>query len=1078
MASLTKDLRRQLERTVAEARKISEEGAEQSLRRLAVDVSRPHDALTAEEKRFRVSLRVHAKQLGDRLDERPTRLIQAVAYEHWHRLLFTRFLIENDLLLHPEHEVALSLDEVKELALGESREWVEVAADYAQRMLLRCVFQPEDPALSVSLPPEKRLQLEAKLNALSREVFLADDSLGWVYQFWQRDEKERVNKSEVKIGADEVAPVTQLFTEDYMVLFLLENTLGAWWMGRHGNAELPGYTWTYLRLIDDGTPAAGTFDGWPKKAKDLRVLDPCMGSGHFLIFALPILVRMRMEEEGIPIREAVTGVLRDNIFGLELDSRCAQIAAFNLALTAWKLAGEHFHLPELNLACSGLGINTSESDWLRLAGDNQRARQALQKLYSLLFLAPTLGSLIDPNRQGGELFASDFDEIKPLLEKALLAEQSKSSDTKELVVAAQGLLSAARLLSSKFTLVVTNPPYLVKSKQGPVLREFCGKTATDASADLATVFLDRFSSLCDRGGTHATVTPQNWLFLKGYSAFRKKLLQQYKIQHVTTVGSGATATASWDVVRALAIISNSHPGPEYTITGVETDAAQDEHRGRDIRTKEVLTTKSSTILGQPNCRIAVSAGTGGRLLGTFADCLQGLATGDKPRFQGCFWEFVDIKKTWAFQLGPVARTTLYSGSEKVIRWEDGKGELARSEGARIQGLQALGRRGVAVTQMRNLPVCVSVGSFFDNNIAVVLPKDDDDFLSIWAYCSSDAFPIDVRRIDKKLSVTNATLGHVPFDSAHWRERAQREYPNGLPHPYSSDPTQWFFGGHPKSSDHPLQVAVARLVGYQWPRQTGSSFSDCPAINPDGLESYADTDGIVCLSPLAGEESAADRFRSLLRAAYGEEYSLAELLKGKRSATLDDWLRDEFFEEHCRVFDQRPFTWHVWDGRRDGFHALVNYHRLNRKTLEKLIYSSLGDWINRQRQDLAAELEGADGRLAAAEHLQAELKKILDGEKPYDVFVRWKSVKQQPVGWEPDLNDGVCVNIRPWIMEARLYRATKAGILRVTPNIKYGKDRGKEPARDPKEFPWFKDSTERNNDIHLTLEEKRRARGLA
>src|SRR6202011_5005772 len=126
----------------------------------------------------------------------------------------------------------LSLDEVKELALGESREWVEVAADYAQRMLLRCVFQPEDPALRVPLPPEKRQQLEGKLNSLSREVFLADDSLGWVYQFWQRDEKERVNKSEVKIGADELAPVTQLFTEDYMVLFLLHNTLGAWWASK------------------------------------------------------------------------------------------------------------------------------------------------------------------------------------------------------------------------------------------------------------------------------------------------------------------------------------------------------------------------------------------------------------------------------------------------------------------------------------------------------------------------------------------------------------------------------------------------------------------------------------------------------------------------------------------------------------------------------------------------------------------------------------------------------------------------------------------------------------------------------
>src|SRR6266852_3325383 len=114
MASLTKDLRRQLERTVAEARTIAEQGAEESLAY----------ALNAAERKFRVSLRAHAKQLGDRPNERPAHLIQAVAYEHWHRLLFARFLIENELLLHPEHGVALSLDEVKEIALDRKREWV------------------------------------------------------------------------------------------------------------------------------------------------------------------------------------------------------------------------------------------------------------------------------------------------------------------------------------------------------------------------------------------------------------------------------------------------------------------------------------------------------------------------------------------------------------------------------------------------------------------------------------------------------------------------------------------------------------------------------------------------------------------------------------------------------------------------------------------------------------------------------------------------------------------------------------------------------------------------------------------
>jgi len=149
-----------------------------------------------------------------------------------------------------------------------------------------------------------------------------------LYQFWQKEAKEAVNESEVKIGANELAPVTQLFTEDYMVLFQLENTLGAWWTARHGKPELLDYTWIYLRLNEDGTPSAGSFYGWPRSAKDLRVLDPCMGSGHFLTFALPILARMRVVEEGLSLLDAIVAVLRDNLFGLELDRDCSQICSF------------------------------------------------------------------------------------------------------------------------------------------------------------------------------------------------------------------------------------------------------------------------------------------------------------------------------------------------------------------------------------------------------------------------------------------------------------------------------------------------------------------------------------------------------------------------------------------------------------------------------------------------------------------------------------------------------------------------------------------------------------------------------
>src|ERR1019366_1903098 len=214
-----------------------------------------------------------------------------------------------------------------------------LAVEFAARML-PAIFRADDPAGKVGLPPENRNALFKLIDELPRDVFLASDSLGWCYQFWQARRKKLVNESGCKIGADELPSVTQLFTEDYMVDFLLDNTLGAWHAGKilaanpklaeNAKSEgelrtavaLPGCPWKYLRFIKskDGkwTPAAGTFDGWPKAAKDLKCLDPCMGSGHFVVAMFERLVALQMAEETLPEKGAVAAVIRDSLFGLEI----------------------------------------------------------------------------------------------------------------------------------------------------------------------------------------------------------------------------------------------------------------------------------------------------------------------------------------------------------------------------------------------------------------------------------------------------------------------------------------------------------------------------------------------------------------------------------------------------------------------------------------------------------------------------------------------------------------------------------------------------------------------------------------
>ncbi len=406
---------------------------------------------------------------------------------------------------------------------------------------------------------------------------------------------------------------------------------------------------------------------------------------------------------------------------------------------------------------------------------------------------------------------------------------------------------------------------------------------------------------------------------------------------------------------------------------------------------------------------------------------------------------------------------LYGGRECVVDW----GTLLDGfEAAAIRGNQAWETTGVAIGQMREMPATLYLGDLFSNSTPVIVPKSVDHLAAIWAFCSVRAFSTEMRRLNQKVSVDNGYVGRIPFDLSYWQQVAAEKYPNGLPKPHSDDPTQWLFTGHPRGSDAPLQVAVARLAGYRWARQTGSSFPDCPALGPDGLEKHADRDGIVTLNPVKGEQPASSRLLSLLADAFGAEWSAAKLdgllaQVGFAGKTLDDWLRDGFFEQHCALFHQRAFVWHIWDGRRDGFHALVNYHRLaapdgeGRRTLEKLLYSYLGDWIDRQRADQNSGVEGADARVAAAEQLKVELTNILTGEPPYDLLVRWKPLAEQPIGWEPDINDGVRINIRPFMTARPLgARAKGACILRTTPKIKWDKDRGKEPQRAREDFPWF------------------------
>ncbi|MEI6315324.1 MAG: N-6 DNA methylase, partial [Syntrophus sp. (in: bacteria)] len=698
---------------------------------------------------------------------------------------------------------------------------------------------------------------------------------------------------------------------------------------------------------------------------------------------------------------------------------------------------------------------------------------------------PTLGSLINPNRMGKEdMFTAGYDDLVPLLGMAL-AEEKDDYEADEIGVAAQGLAKAAHLLSGKYDLVVTNVPYLSRGKQCNKLKDFCETWHGWGKNDLANVFLERCLEFNTAGGVTQIVMPQNWLFLTTYKKQREHLLKHETWNLLARLGPKGFRTPLWDFNVQLLTLTHANANDGHLLRGLDASVPRKpEEKEAQLRIAEIKQVEQNKQLENPDAVIVFQNVVHESLLSKVATSNYGSKPGQTDRVIRYHWEVSELTDKWQPLESTPSGASLFTGKEKIcLSLQEVEKQGINEFG--IRSADIWGKCGIVQSQMSEMPYSIYLGRIFDNNTSVIHSLNSEYLPAILVFFESGEYLEEIRKLNQKLDVAAHTMTKVPFDLAHCQKVAAEKYPNGLPKPYSDDPAQWIFHGHPGPATAPLQVAIVRLLGYRWPVETDErmELSDearswVKKAKALSIGHLVDDNGIVCIPPVRGEKPAAERLLNLLAAAYGEAWSPSTLSKLLADAdcngkTLEVWLRDKFFEQHFKLFHHRPFIWHIWDGVKDGFAALVNYHKLTRQNLETLIYSYIGDWIKRQEDEIKQGVDGAGIRLAAARKLKTELEKILEGEgdeeKGYDIFIRWKPLEQQPIGWDPDLNDGVRLNIRPFM---------QAGILRKNPNINWNKDRGKDVASSP----WYKlglnyggKEGDRINDHHLSLAEKKAAR---
>ena len=263
---------------------------------------------------------------------------------------------------------------------------------------------------------------------------------------------------------------------------------------------------------------------------------------------------------------------------------------------------------------------------------------------------------------------------------------------------------------------------------------------------------------------------------------------------------------------------------------------------RGDKPAEIAVLQQKEQLKNPDAIVTIDSISRSHLLGKYGCCYQGTSTADNSHFQQCFWES-EIQVGWELLQNAPSKRGIFEGRELAVNWKELE---ASTHGYAIRGREAWGKKGVSLSPMSSMPSTIYLGQKFTDSAPTIIPFDEIHLAAIFVFAESGELVKELRKLNSKLSVNNGYINKIPFDLTHWQKVAAEKYPNGLPEPESDDPTQWLFHGRPEASTAPLQVAVARLLGYHYRESDEKMRPASGRANRSAPDEFAaaDKDGIV------------------------------------------------------------------------------------------------------------------------------------------------------------------------------------------------------------------------------------------
>ena len=740
--------------------------------------------------------------------------------------------------------------------------------------ILPMLFSTDLGYLELLLPTNllKGETVVTRLNEIPESAFMEDvEIIGWMYQFYISSKKDAVYASKKTITKDTLPAVTQLFTPDWIVRYMAQNSVGRLWLESYPDSSLRAEMKYYVEDAEQASEVRKKIDEIKYKnvnPEDIRIIEPCCGSGHILVYVFDLLYKM-YEERGYQKRDIPTLILKNNLVGLDVDKRAAQLASFSLIMKARSVNNRFFsdqyyetpHVYELqdSKLLKDLGYRKQLKD-LNLLNDEETS--LINYIVDTFENGKTIGSLLKVKPIDFACLDGALDKISKNAVISLFNFDFFNMGIKRL----RELSNLAKVLSAKYDVMITNPPYISPSAMEDIVKKYAIDNYPNSKSDMFAMFME--TNFVKRNGFMAMINMHSWMFLSSFEKLRNNLLNSKTILCMVHLGARAFEAIGGEVVQTTSFVTrnartNGYKGTFNRLIDAQT---QQDKENAFLNKEGAFYPKEDMFFKIPGAPVAywlnrriVDNFDSMKTIGDYGNGRIGLVTGNTGRFIR-FWHEVskskigfgiennkaaiESKKKWfPIQNGGDYRKW-YGNLDSVVNWENDGYEMKFDNfmGKRVRSHNYNGeyafQRALSWTTISMGDFCCRYadrGFIFDTAGPFFVPYNQENLLCIMAFLESKVASMYLDILNPTINYPPGYIQSVPFDDCCITNEISsiaEECINISRNDWNSFENSWDFVSHPlvmlKTEDNYIQSTYEK-----WVSQCKNRFSELK-INEERL----------------------------------------------------------------------------------------------------------------------------------------------------------------------------------------------------------------------------------------------------